>query len=188
VIRGRPWRGRFLSSLLAVSLSLTALALLPQRASTGTALVESSPVQVPADTIVPAGVGTLPVTEPMLFSPSVGSDGSANTSVPLWVPKGRAGIQPELSINYNSRAGNGLLGVGFSLSGLSQITHCPQTLAQDNEVVAVNYASNVYCLDGQRLVRLDAAGTATSTSTGTGTTSRAGASRLFGYGNGPYRK
>jgi hypothetical protein len=36
-------------------------------------------------------------------------------------------MQPELSINYNSNAGNGQLGVGFSLGGLSIIHRCSKT-------------------------------------------------------------
>jgi hypothetical protein len=34
-------------------------------------------------------------------------------------------MKPELSINYNSNSGNGLLGVGFGLGGLSAIHRCP---------------------------------------------------------------
>jgi hypothetical protein len=37
------------------------------------------------------------------------------------VPPGISGMKPELSINYNSNSGNGLLGVGFGLGGLSAI-------------------------------------------------------------------
>ncbi|WP_201340675.1 hypothetical protein [Abyssogena phaseoliformis symbiont] len=37
----------------------------------------------------------------------------------------------ELSINYNSNAGNSILGMGFSLGGLSPIHRCSKTTATD---------------------------------------------------------
>ena len=43
----------------------------------------------------------------------VGPDGSANYSVPIRVMPGVNGLQPNLSISYNSNAPNGTLGVGF---------------------------------------------------------------------------
>ncbi len=41
--------------------------------------------------------------------------GSANFSVPVDVPPGRAGIQPNIQLQYNSSAPNGILGVGWNL-------------------------------------------------------------------------
>lgn len=59
---------------------------------------------------------------------SVGDDGAARYSLPLWEPAGRGGdkVAPKLSLSYNSRAGNGPLGVGWSLGGLSSISWCPR--------------------------------------------------------------
>jgi hypothetical protein len=50
---------------------------------------------------------------------------------PITVPPGIAGMQPKLSINYNSNASNGQLGLGFSLSGLSVIHRCAKTIVTD---------------------------------------------------------
>jgi hypothetical protein len=47
------------------------------------------------------------------------------------MPPGISGMKPELSINYNSNSGNGLLGIGFGLSGLSAIHRCSKTIATD---------------------------------------------------------
>ena len=41
--------------------------------------------------------------------------GSATFSVPISVPAGRAGIQPNIQLQYNSKLGNGFLGVGWTL-------------------------------------------------------------------------
>lgn len=47
--------------------------------------------------------------------------GDAAYSVPIALPIGIAGMQPSLSVNYNSSAGDGILGVNWMLGGLSEI-------------------------------------------------------------------
>lgn len=84
---------------------------------------------------------------------SVTPSGAASYSVPITVPPGTAGVKPELAVTYSSQSGNGLLGSGFELSGLSQITRCAPTLEQDGYSATVTYTSfDRFCLDGQRLV------------------------------------
>jgi hypothetical protein len=83
----------------------------------------------------------------------VSETGAAVYEIPIKVPPGLAGMEPKLSLVYNSQSGNGLLGVGWSLQGLSAITRCPRTMAQDGVRGGVNYDSNDrFCLDGQRLM------------------------------------
>ncbi|MDO8663129.1 MAG: SpvB/TcaC N-terminal domain-containing protein [Candidatus Omnitrophota bacterium] len=41
--------------------------------------------------------------------------GKATFSIPISVPAGRNGIQPNITLNYSSGAGNGILGLGWSL-------------------------------------------------------------------------
>lgn len=55
---------------------------------------------------------------------SVGADGAANYSIPLVPIPGPGGMTPALSLNYSSRNGNGLLGVGFALSAVDAISRC----------------------------------------------------------------
>ncbi|MHB8472046.1 MAG: SpvB/TcaC N-terminal domain-containing protein, partial [Gammaproteobacteria bacterium] len=87
---------------------------------------------------------------------TVNDTGAANYSIPIAVPPGAAGMQPSLALTYNSQGGNGLLGMGWSLSGLSAITRCPQTYATDFNAGGVDLTYNDrYCLDGQRLILIN---------------------------------
>src|SRR5882672_11320706 len=82
--------------------------------------------------------------------------GAAEYRIAIQVPPGIAGMEPRLALVYNSQAGNGLLGVGWNLEGLSSITRCPRTMAQDGVRGAINYDWNDrYCLDGQRLMAIN---------------------------------
>ena len=91
----------------------------------------------------------------------VSKDGSATYKIPLWVPPGRAGIQPNLSLSYDSRKGNGLVGIGWTLTEFPQITRCRRTFAQDGGAEAITFTDGKdgdrYCLDGQRLVKVGGA-------------------------------
>jgi len=79
--------------------------------------------------------------------------GAASYTIPIQVPPGVAGMEPQLALNYNSRGGNGLMGIGWTLSGLPSITRCPRTTPQDGVKGAVAYdANDRFCLDGKRLM------------------------------------
>src|SRR4051812_43151889 len=112
--------------------------------------------------------------------------GAAESPIPTRVPPGMAGMEPALALVYNSQAGNGLVGVGWNLEGLSAITRCPMTMAQDGLRGAVNYdANDRYCLDGQRLVALSGSYGADETEY---RTERESFSKVVSYGtagNGP---
>ena len=125
------------------------------QASTHARVDDSTPLPVPIDTIMPPDkTGTL-VAGSIPAHVDVTSTGEATYTIPLWVPPGRAGIQPTLALEYHSRGGNGLLGVGWSLTGLSQITRCVQSVAVDGAAGPVKLdATDAYCLDGQRLIRV----------------------------------
>lgn len=57
--------------------------------------------------------------------------GGFTYALPLDIPAGRAGMQPSLALTYASGGGNGHLGVGWSLAGLSTISRCTRNLAED---------------------------------------------------------
>jgi YD repeat-containing protein len=87
----------------------------------------------------------------------VSDTGAATYSMTLDLPPGRAGMEPKLGIEYDSDSGNGPLGVGFSLTGLSSITYCPRTYRHDGELQSLQFQGggdhyDPLCLDGLRLV------------------------------------
>ncbi len=83
----------------------------------------------------------------------VTDDGAATYHIPLWVPDGVAGMQPHLSLAYSSRAGDGPLGVGWQIGGLSTITRCHDDYARDGDTKPIKFTNeDKLCLDGERLV------------------------------------
>ena len=84
-----------------------------------------------------------------LVAVQVGADGSANYSIPIKTMPGINGLEPKLSINYNSNAPNGMLGVGFQLQGLAAITRV-------NNGGGINYNENdTFAGPGGKLVLVD---------------------------------
>ena len=85
---------------------------------------------------------------------SVSPSGAATYNIPIAIPPGTAGVQPNISLSYNSQSGLGIAGQGWSLSGLSSISRCPKTRASDFVTDGVEMDSeDVYCLDGQKLIK-----------------------------------
>lgn len=83
----------------------------------------------------------------------INNGGAATYSVPIVVPPGAAGMQPSISLDYNSQDGNSIVGLGWSLSGMSRIQRCGKTIAQDDVNARIDFSlADRLCLDGQRLV------------------------------------
>ena len=81
------------------------------------------------------------------------SGGEATYSLPLSVSPGRAGHQPSLSLEYRSDSPNGMLGMGWSIGGVSAISRCGQNLNKDGRWGGVRFnGDDRYCLDGKRLI------------------------------------
>lgn len=87
---------------------------------------------------------------------NVGQDGAASYSIALAVPPGTGGMEPKLSLSYSSNGSNGMVGLGWTLGGLSTIYRCAKTVAQDGVPGRISFDNaDRLCLDGQRLVRAD---------------------------------
>jgi hypothetical protein len=94
-------------------------------------------------TVAPSPGGQLAVSE----------SGAATYGIPVKLPPGVAGMEPKLALGYSSQGGNGLLGVGWNLEGMSAITRCPRTMSTDGVRGAIAFNSNDrFCMDGQRLM------------------------------------
>ena len=78
-----------------------------------------------------------------LASDSVSSSGAFMLPIPIATPPGRAGIQPELSLTYNSQELNSWTGVGWSI-GLGAIH---RTLKD-----GVRYDEGEYAVNGLKLL------------------------------------
>ena len=134
-----------------------------------------------------AGLLATQLASAAFFTPSqfdVSPTGAASYTVPIAVPPGTAGMFPSLALSYNSQGGNGLLGVGWSLSGLSAVTRCPKTLVQDGIKSGIQYdANDKYCLDGQRLVAISGTYGANGAEY---RTEREGFSKIVSYGSNGY--
>jgi len=95
-------------------------------------------------------VGTLPGN--LMVSPS----GAALYKIPINVPMARGGLSLSLGLEYNSQTGNGLFGVGWSLSGLSVITRSSTTIYNEGYIDGVDFDDNdQFMLNGQRLIPIN---------------------------------
>jgi RHS repeat-associated protein len=84
---------------------------------------------------------------------SVSSDGSAFYTMPIGISPGTAGMEPALALTYNNNSGNGVLGMGWTLGGLTSLTRCGSTLAEDSIKRGIDLSINDHlCLEGERLI------------------------------------
>jgi RHS repeat-associated protein len=77
----------------------------------------------------------------------VSDSGVASYTIPLTLPDGASGHRPDLSFVYNSTAGDGVLGRGWSLGGMSAISVCEPS----NRIAPIYQGGPGLCLDGEPL-------------------------------------
>ncbi len=123
-------------------------------------LLQSS-IEVPPPIIItpgePGGEILLPVEEAI---PTINAEMEVNSSgalvytVPIEVFPGINSFQPNLALSYNSQAGNGQAGWGWSLIGLSAITQGGTSKEIEGITRGAQFTeSDPYYLDGQRLIK-----------------------------------
>lgn len=90
-------------------------------------------------------------------SAGVSPTGAASYQIPIYTPQGIAGMQPSLSIAYNSQMGSSsILGVGWNISGISAISRTPKTILNNGASGGVDFdLGDIYTLDGNRLLALN---------------------------------
>ena len=87
---------------------------------------------------------------------SVSPSGGATYTIPIKLSSGYSEFIPQLSLVYNSQAGNDVCGFGWSISGLSEIAACDHNKYYDsNNISGVSATvADAYALDGMRLILL----------------------------------
>lgn len=79
--------------------------------------------------------------------------GAATFNIPLTVAKGHNGMQPNISITYNSQSDNGVVGYGCSITGLSVISLVPGDIYHDGKATGLKWdGTDKFSIDGQRLM------------------------------------
>ena len=93
-------------------------------------------------------VGQIPIKSGT--SPS----GAKTYEIPIDVYPGMNGMTPTLSLSYNSHGGNGVIGVGWSLSGVSSISRGTKNILNDGYVSGIGMnTADVFMLEGCRLIK-----------------------------------
>lgn len=94
----------------------------------------------------------------------VSPSGSFSYSIPISVPVGTTGLQPAITLQYDSLSGNGPAGMGWTIGGLTIITRCATSYSIDGTqpgapgLDGVDFDGNdKFCLNGQRLVPVSGA-------------------------------
>ncbi|MDT0294909.1 toxin TcdB middle/N-terminal domain-containing protein [Mesonia ostreae] len=80
--------------------------------------------------------------------PAANNMGTVNTSFPIKLPKGRNGMQPSLSVSYNSEGGNGWMGLGWNINIPAITLNTKWGVPAFN----VTHESELYSLNGEELV------------------------------------
>ena len=99
----------------------------------------------PLDTSLPVGT--------MAGAFNVSNSGDATYQIPIIVPPGTGGMAPNISINYNSAVGNGIMGFGWALGATSAITRVPSNFYHEGLTDGVDFDNyDRFALDGNRLI------------------------------------
>ncbi len=85
----------------------------------------------------------------------VSPTGAATYTIPIKVCPGVAGMEPNLTVSYNSQAGEGILGLGWGITGLSAITRAACDWYHEGFINNIQFNnSDRFTLDGQRLIQI----------------------------------
>jgi len=90
-----------------------------------------------------------PVGAPLMQPPTANQSGDANINYPLTLPGGVSGMQPSLSVSYNSSSKGGWMGEGWNISGLSSIS---VDMKWGTPSFTPGQETELYSLDGEMLV------------------------------------
>lgn len=86
------------------------------------------------------------LTAVVIGSQSVTPSGAFSYTYPIDIPDGINGMQPDISLTYNSQAGNGSTGIGWNLNGFP-------TISRDTSYPVNWSSSDQFIYNGQRLIK-----------------------------------
>jgi RHS repeat-associated protein len=90
----------------------------------------------------------------------VSPSGAAIYSVPIECPPGIQGMQPNISLVYNSQSGSGIAGMCWNIGGLSMISRVTKNYYYDDEKSGIIWdKTSPLAWDGQRLIKIQEWGT-----------------------------
>ncbi len=116
--------------------------------------VISVPESSKLEAFAPTSISGLKAADPtaglqLMEVPTATQKGDASANYPIRVPSGIGGLQPSLSIGYTSAGGNGWMGDGWNINGLSAIT---VDARWGTPVFDGGKETELYSLDGEMLV------------------------------------
>ena len=95
---------------------------------------------------------------PMIEKPTPNNKGTAELTYPIELPEGRHGMQPNVDLHYSSAGGNGILGVGWSLTTPAITIDTRWGVPRYD----VNYETEQYLVNGTAILQRNAEGIARS--------------------------
>ncbi len=94
------------------------------------------------------------------YMTKIDHSGAMTINIPIEMPKNSKGSSPQVGLSYNSNASNGILGIGWSISGLSQISRTNKSIYYDGKTEGIKYNTDAsFTFDGIRLIKLSSTAT-----------------------------
>lgn len=82
--------------------------------------------------------------------------GAGSYTIPINLPQGIGNNVPQVSLNYNSMAGNGIMGIGWNIGGTSAITRTGKTIYHDSYIEGIKFdATDNFLFNGNRMLPIN---------------------------------
>lgn len=87
---------------------------------------------------------------------NIGPTGATNYTIPIYTSPGTNGHTPNVSLAYSSQAGNGIVGMGWNITGMSSITRSAKNMYEDGTSTKIKFKFSEWpklSYDGQSMVQ-----------------------------------
>lgn len=89
----------------------------------------------------------------------VTSSGAATYIIPIDIPSGRSGMEPNLSLIYNSQTGTNIMGEGWSVCGFSSIVRADKSMYYNGTIKTIDFIDDEFLLNGSHLIKINESNT-----------------------------